>query len=67
MTAYDAFQNPTDWSFQKWKKWSVMKKMQNHVTITKRQNAENLYDVIHHYSFQPEKESHQEPQAESKQ
>jgi len=51
MTAYDAFQNPTEWSFQKWKEEVKCneKKMQNHVTITKRQNAEKLYDVIHHY------------------
>jgi len=51
MTAYTAFQNPTECFFFKnrRKKWSVMKKMQNHVTITKSQNAEKLNDVINRY------------------
>jgi len=45
MTAYAAFQNPTEWSFQKWKEEvKCNEKMQNHVTRTKRQN-----DVINRY------------------
>ena len=36
MTAYAAFQNPTEWSFQKWKEEvKCNEKMQNHVTIPK--------------------------------
>jgi len=45
MTAYAAFQTPTEWSLQEMEGRSEVKnneKMQNHVTITKRQNAEIL-------------------------
>jgi len=42
MTAYAAYQNPTEWYFQKWKeKMKCNEKMQTQVTITKRQHAEN--------------------------
>jgi len=50
MTAYAAFQNSAEWSFQKWKEETECnEKKQTHVIITKRQNAENLNDVIYRY------------------
>ena len=50
MTAYAAFQNPTKCFFQKWKeKVRSNRRMQNHATITKRQNAENLKDLINSF------------------
>ena len=56
MTANAAFQNPTEWPFQKWKEEvECNKNAKPRAKTTKRQNAENLNDVIYPYYIQPEK------------
>ena len=50
MTAYAAFQNPTEWSFQKQKE-EVKSNAEMHVTITKYQKKDVIYAKLNtpHY------------------